>query len=239
MPTTITKLSPLASCARALGRANRPRGRDLRRPALPPLLLMTDQDSPYSLDTPRLLAAVDTLPRGAGIILRHRDPSARARFAAVLAPVCRARGLVLLIASDGPLAARVGAAGVHFPEVRAFDARRWRRRHPRWLITTAAHGGRALRLARVEGADAALLSPVFPTASHPDARSLGPLRFRRLVGACGLPVYALGGVNATTAQALKNSGAVGIAGISGLLPGGISGVAPAGGSELKVTADQK
>ena len=89
----------------------------------------------------------------------------------------------------------------------------------RLLITAAAHGSRALRAAARAGVDAAVLSPVFATASHPDARPLGPLRFRRLADQCGVPVYALGGVTAATAKALKNSGAVGIAAISGLAPG--------------------
>lgn len=180
---------------------------------------MTDQDR--WLTCRSLIAAVAALPRDAGVVLRHRDPAARARLARALAPVCRARGLVLLIAGDGPLAARVGAAGVHLPEARAGEARGWRRRHPGWLITAAAHGARALHAAARAGADAAVLSPVFATASHPDARPLGPLRFARLARLArrgGLPVYALGGVTAATATALKNSGAVGIAGVSGLVP---------------------
>lgn len=177
---------------------------------------MTDQDR--WLTCRSLIAAVAALPRDAGVVLRHRDPAARARLARALAPVCRARGLVLLIAGDGPLAARVGAAGVHLPEARAGEARGWRRRHPGWLITAAAHGARALHAAARAGADAAVLSPVFATASHPDARPLGPLRFARLARQCSLPVYALGGVTAATATALKNSGAVGIAGVSGLVP---------------------
>ena len=130
MPTTITKLSPLANCARALSRrANRGQGSRAWRPALPPLLLMTDQDRLGDLQD-QLLPAVAALPGDAGVILRHRDPAARARLAAALAPVCRARGLVLLIAGDGSLAARVGAAGVHLPEARVGEARGWRRRHP-------------------------------------------------------------------------------------------------------------
>ncbi len=163
--------------------------------------------------------AVAQLPQGSGVILRHRDPRARARLARALAPLCRRRGVLLLIAGDPRLAAKLGADGVHFPESQAARAGAWRRRQPRWLITTAAHGGRALQKAAWAGAHAALLSPVFATASHPGARALGPVRFARLVHRSPLPVYALGGVTAENAPRLKASGAVGIAGISGLAAG--------------------
>lgn len=196
MPTTITKLATLAN---RTGRKQR---------SLPALWLVTDQDR-----LPDPVRAVARLPRGAGIILRHRDPRERERLAAALVPLCRRRGLVLLIAGDPRLAARVGADGVHFPEARVGEARGWRRRRPRWLMTAAAHNGPALLRAARAGAHAALLSPVFPTASHPQARALGPVRFARLVGAARLPVIALGGITARTAVRLKSAGAVGLAGV--------------------------
>ena len=112
---------------------------------------------------------------------------------------------------------RVGAHGVHLPEraIRRAGAVRWQRD---WLITAAAHSPAALRSAASAGADAALLSPVFATASHPDVRALGPRRFAALAHASPLPVYALGGIDSTRARLLQGSGAVGIAGIGGLIP---------------------
>jgi thiamine-phosphate pyrophosphorylase len=71
--------------------------------------------------------------------------------------------------------------------------------------------------ARTAGAKALLLSPVLPTQSHPGAKGLGILAFRRLVRRCPLPVYALGGVNAQTIGLLTGSGAAGAAGIGGFL----------------------
>ena len=83
------------------------------------------------------------------------------------------------------------------------------------MITVAAHSLIALQHARHLGADAALLAPVFATASHPDARPLGPLRFSAWAGESPVPVYALGGVTAANAGRLAGSGAAGIAGIAG------------------------
>ena len=54
--------------------------------------------------------------------------------------------------------------------------------------------------ARRAGADAAVLGPVFASASHPAAPSLGASRFAALVRASPLPVYALGGIDAAAAQ---------------------------------------
>lgn len=177
---------------------------------LPPLLLMTD---PKRLIDP--CTAAERLPRGAGIILRAYEPPERQRLARALAVIARRRGLVLLVAVDAALAAEVGAHGVHLPEALIRQAATARRRGD-WLVTTAAHSLAALHSAAGAGADAALLSPVFPTVSHPEARPLGPHQFAALVQRAGLPVYALGGVSEANAPLLLASGAVGIAGIGAL-----------------------
>jgi thiamine-phosphate pyrophosphorylase len=61
---------------------------------------------------------------------------------------------------------------------------------------------REIGLARRLGADAALLSPVFPTRSHPGGAVLGPVRFRLLARQARLPVIALGGMTGAKARAL-------------------------------------
>jgi thiamine-phosphate pyrophosphorylase len=60
-----------------------------------------------------------------------------------------------------------------------------------------------LGLAARLGADAALLSPVFATRSHPGGATLGPVRFRLLARQAALPVIALGGMDARRARALR------------------------------------
>ena len=74
---------------------------------LPPILLLTD-----GVRLPDPLPAAATLPRGAGVILRHYDDPDRPALARELASLCRHRGLRLLIAGDGPLAAQAEAAGI-------------------------------------------------------------------------------------------------------------------------------
>ena len=58
----------------------------------------------------------------------------------------------------------------------------------------------------------------FPTSSHPDRIAIGVLRASLMAGRAGLPVYALGGVNAQTVTRLKDARLAGIAAIEGLLP---------------------
>jgi thiamine-phosphate pyrophosphorylase len=175
---------------------------------LPPVILLTDMRR-----LPDPLAAAAGLPRGAAVVVRHTDPAGRRALALQLRPLCRRRHLKLLIANDWHLAAQIGADGVHLAEAQLPHA--GRRAWPaRWLVTSAAHSLPALVRARRAGADAALLSPVFPTGSHPGARTLGPLRFAALAHRAPLPVYALGGVDVRNARRLH--AAAGIAAISAL-----------------------
>jgi thiamine-phosphate pyrophosphorylase len=178
----------------------------------PAVILMTD---PQRQADP--LAVARRLPAGSLVVLRHYQAADRAAVARKLARLCRERRLTLLIAADLDLAIRLGT-GLHLPEGLARQAsariRLWHRRG-RWL-TAAAHGRAGLVRAARLGADAALLSPVFPTQSHPGAPTLGLPAFRRLVRGSVVPVYALGGVNARTVLALAGSGAAGVATVSGL-----------------------
>jgi len=179
-------------------------------PTLPPLILMTDAKR-----LPDPLPAARALPPGSAVILRHYGTPERAQLARDLARIARQRGLLLLIAADAELAAHVGAAGVHLPQSEAHAARRYRRR-PDWLVTVAAHDWQALCRAKTAGADAALLSPVFQTASHPEKKPLGIWRFGALARLSPVPVYALGGVTPSNATSLAATNAVGIAAIGAL-----------------------
>jgi len=183
--------------------------------ALPSIILMTD-----TVRLPDPCAAVRHLPPGSAVILRHYDDPGRAALARRLARICRQARVRLLIAGDWRLALAVGADGVHVPE---WAARRgpiaWGgtgEKRPGFLVTAAAHSPAAMARAAQNGADAVLLSPVFPTASHPGAKSLGPLRFALWCRRSPIPVYALGGINAKTVRRLKGSGFAGIAAIGSL-----------------------
>lgn len=171
---------------RAARRLHRRSGAGLE---LPPLLFFTDP-----LRTPDPVAIARRLPRGAGVVYRSFGASDRNRMARALQRVCRLRGLKLLIGADAVLARRIGADGVHLPERLLRPGKAPPTTH---LLTAAAHSARALRRAALCKAQAAVLSPVFASASPSAGTPLGPRRARALVaGIRPLPVYALGGIKA-------------------------------------------
>jgi thiamine-phosphate pyrophosphorylase len=172
------------------------------------LALMTDD---VRLADP--LAAARALPKGSLVILRSRDAARRALLAVQLRSLARARGLILLIADDPVLARLTGANGLHLPERRACEAAHWRAKNPNWLISASAHSGRGAL--QTKHADVILLSPVFVTGSHFQAKPLSAARARLIVRGLKTPVFALGGVTARNASLL--AGFSGIAAIGALI----------------------
>jgi thiamine-phosphate pyrophosphorylase len=182
------------------------------RSTLPHVWLMTDEQRMADPET-----VLRTLPRGGAVILRHYGHQYRGALAARLAQLCRAHHLQLIVAGDWRLAARVNAAGLHLPDymVRGgfgAGARLWWRAR-KGMLTVAAHGVEGLRRARALRASAAVLAPVFATASHPGRAPLGSGKFGMLARAASVPVIALGGIGAHNIRALQTSGCAGVAGI--------------------------
>lgn len=160
--------------------------------ALPDLWLVSDERIDSQL--PRALAR---LPRGSGFIFRHYDLAAgerRARFEE-LARIARRHGHCAVLSGTPRQARRWGAAGVYGAPDRLAPG-------PAVLRLATAHTLRELARANLGRADVVLLSPVFPTRSHPGARSLGPVRFLLLAARTRLPVIALGGMNAHRARSI-------------------------------------
>jgi thiamine-phosphate pyrophosphorylase len=170
---------------------------------LPALVLMTDD---ARLADP--LAAALALPRGSMVIVRSRDATKRRELTLAMKSLARAQRLKILVADDPVLAGLVD--GLHLPEARAHEAAHWRALHPKWIITTASHNS----LVHARYADAVLLSPIFPTASHPNAAHIGVARARFIARTSRTRVYALGGIDAANAVSL--CGFAGIAAISAL-----------------------
>ncbi|WP_416898074.1 MAG: thiamine phosphate synthase [Minwuia sp.] len=170
--------------------------------ALPRVIMPTDLDR-----VPDPLPSIARLPAGSAVILRDRGHPDRAGWAALLREATLAAGHLFLIANDPDLATAAMADGIHLAEA---DVGRV---PPLGFTTAACHSLEAVRRAEIAGADAVLLSPVFPTASHPGGRVLGLQRARAIAAATVLPVYAMGGVTPAKAQ-LLGSGFAGFAAIA-------------------------
>ena len=104
----------------------------------------------------------------------------------------------------------MGADGYHMPEYQLNNP-------PNLaglgLVSAACHTRKSLKKAERLAVDFALVSPVFPTASHPGAQHLGVHRLKRIIEGVKVPVVALGGVNKNTVGALKGVPLIGIAAI--------------------------
>ncbi|WP_293612091.1 thiamine phosphate synthase [Ponticaulis sp.] len=156
------------------------------------------------------IAPTETLPAGTGVIYRHFGASDKVETGRALRHACNKRGIPLLIANDPMLAKHIKADGVHWPEARASEARKWQGQF--LFQTQSAHSPRALREAVCE---AVLYSAIFPSNSPSAGPALGPIKFRTLCHQSNALIYGLGGINGNTASAISN--ASGLAGIEGFL----------------------
>ena len=77
----------------------------------------------------------------------------------------------------------------------------------------ACHDLSALMHAEQIGCEAALLSPVLTTATHPDTPALGWEQFKQMAEQVQIPVFALGGMKTEELDYAKSQHAYGIAGI--------------------------
>ena len=120
---------------------------------------------------------------------------------------------VLIVNGDLEVALACGADGVHLPS----DAP-WREvgahvRQRGLLLGVSTHSQTELEAASETGAHYALFGPIFDS---PDKRRFGPAqgleRLRRAVRV-GLPVVAVGGVDAGNAPSIARTGAHGVAAI--------------------------
>jgi len=137
--------------------------------------------------------------------LTHRELEEFARRVMALA---HAHGAKILVNSDAALAREIGADGVHLTAtlLRSSSAR------PDFPWCGAScHSSEELRSAELLGVDFAVLGPVRPTPSHPDAVPLGWERFREIARDPGVPVYALGGIGPRDLEQALSCGAHGIA----------------------------
>lgn len=161
---------------------------------LPLLWLLSDARNDAVLER-----ALRRLPPGSGFVFRHYHLEGEERLERYRALLSLARGLghVVVAAGRQDLAGPAGGDGVYAaPEDLARDLSGDR------LRLATAHGGDEILAAERAGADGVFLSPVYPTASHPDGRTLGPTGFSQLAQTTRLPVIALGGMTAARAEAL-------------------------------------
>ncbi len=154
------------------------------------------------------------LPVGSGFVFRHYhlDPAARrARFRR-LQRIAHRRGHVVALAGDPAHARRWGADAVYGAP--ATVARGYG-----LLRIVTVHSLRELGAAHRARADLVMISPVFPTRSHPGSAVLGVVRARLLARRARVPVVMLGGMDANRAMQVEPHGWAAIDGLAGWAAG--------------------
>ncbi|MGA9395231.1 MAG: Nudix family hydrolase [Azonexus sp.] len=129
-------------------------------------------------------------------------------FAEAVSRIARQCGAIVLINDDAEIARRAGADGLHLssPNLAAC-----RERPDFTWVGASCHDARELQRAAELGLDYALLSPVLPTPTHPEATGLGWQAFAELIAGSPLPVFALGGMKRDLLATAQGHGAHGVA----------------------------
>ena len=168
--------------------------------AIPRVWLMTDARLGAEI-----AAIVARLPPRSAVVIRPYALAGTGRAALMRAirRVASAKRHLLLMAGDSPIK---GTHGRH-------AGRAKRRTTGRPPFSMPVHTARDARQACRIGVRAAVISPVWPTASHPGAAQLGLRRFAQLARQCRCPAIALGGMTETRFRQARAHGAHGWAAI--------------------------
>ena len=129
--------------------------------------------------------------------------------------VRRLTGLRVLVNDRADVAIACGAAGVHLRDG-SVSPRVIRGIAPAgFVVTVACHDAAAVFRAADEGADFAVLAPIFAPLSKLSASPpLGLDALRAITARAQIPVIALGGITEENALSCMEAGAAGIAGIT-------------------------
>jgi len=115
---------------------------------------------------------------------------------------------LVLVNDDAHIARCVGADGLHLSSASLIECTQ--RPDFEW-IGASCHNALELAKAVELGCDYALLGPVLPTLTHPEASAMGWAEFTRLITDCPIPVFALGGMQGDMMLEAQQNGAHGIA----------------------------
>jgi thiamine-phosphate pyrophosphorylase len=174
--------------------------------------------TPDLADTETLVARVEAAAFGGAKAIQYRNKTAdaalRRRQAEALAAVAKTHGMLLVINDDPALCEAVDADGVHVGrDDGGIEAARRIVGEDR-IVGVSCYDDFALAQAAVAaGADYVAFGSFFPSSVKPNARRADVSLLRR-AATLGVPVVAIGGIDATNVRPLVRAGAAAAAVIS-------------------------
>lgn len=153
-----------------------------------------------------------------------RDKSAAPReildFFAKASRIAEKFGAQTFINGRSDLARAAHAAGLHLPEGEISPSLARLTLDFHTPIGVSVHDLIGARRAFDEGANYLLFGPIFETKSHPGQAAAGLESLREIVANVGIPVFAVGGIDASNAARCLEAGASGVAVISAVWEAG-------------------
>jgi len=166
-------------------------------------------------DTEALMRKATAALAGGASLIQYRNKTAdralRMRQAALLASLAARHDAVFIVNDDADIAAAVDADGVHVGDDDADIASARACVGPARLVGASCYNDFNLAQAVVRnGADYVAFGSFFPSSTKPDARRAEPALLTR-ARSLGVPLVAIGGITASNAEALIDSGADAVA----------------------------
>lgn len=179
-------------------------------PGLPAHYMITGRFVDHADFQNRLEQALKAGPKVVQLRCRGMADGEYREVARLAEVICGRFEALLFLATTVELFAATGADGLHLSSERLGDYSE-RPIAADKMLSVSCHTEADLALAGSLGADLLLLSPVKPTASHPDLPGLGWARFREMTEGLEIPVYGLGGLRPEDLDSARTGGAQGVA----------------------------
>jgi len=153
---------------------------------------------------------------------KRREKGDQLAQARAIRELCAGYGALFIVNDHADLALATGADGVHLGQrdlpveaVRGFVP-------PEFVVGVSTNDAAEARQAEESGASYVAIGSVFPTASkEPErTRAASPERVREVKSAVGVPVVAIGGINASNIEQALAAGADAVAVISAVCSAG-------------------
>jgi thiamine-phosphate pyrophosphorylase len=188
---------------------------------IPALHLVTDRRLVADLPARALAALRGLRPRTAAVQLREKDLGGRALLvlARALRRACDEAGQLLIVNDRIDVALAAGADGVHLPSAGVPVAEARRLLGPAAIVGSSCHSRADVEAALAGGASYATFSPIYDTPSKAQYGAPVGVEALREAAALGLPLIALGGIDAGRAPEVRAAGAAGVAAIRAWLVG--------------------